>query len=142
MQLIIGGAFSGKRKIVRKMGKKIAWLSAYDGDLLSDWNTRWTQDSVFVLEGFEKWVGDELARYKNHDQVRSEMKKLFHLIKLEERERKSEALLIMVELGRGIVPIEKNERVLRDLVGWITQDAADLSDQVHYVWNGLSKKLK
>ena len=48
----------------------------------------------------------------------------------------------MLEMGKGIVPLQKKDRRLRDIIGWIAQDAAQLSDQVVYVWNGLSRSLK
>ncbi len=142
MQLVIGGAFSGKSKIVRERNPKCNWLSAYNRDALSEWEARWEKDSTLVLEGWENWVADELEQKENSHEIRRSMQSFFQLLKEEERKRANEIVLIMVEVGRGIVPLHKDERMLRDLAGWIAQDAAEVADEVHYVWNGLAKKLK
>ncbi|MDT8859289.1 bifunctional adenosylcobinamide kinase/adenosylcobinamide-phosphate guanylyltransferase [Alkalihalobacillus sp. MEB130] len=142
MQLIIGGAFSGKRAVVKDRKRKCSWVSSYEGDLLIEWETKWKQNSILVLEGWEKWLADELEQTNNLDQIRRKLKSLFQTIKDKEQEKASEVILIMLEVGRGIVPLEKRERSLRDLAGWVAQDAAEIADQVIYVWNGLSKRLK
>jgi adenosylcobinamide kinase/adenosylcobinamide-phosphate guanylyltransferase len=142
MQLVIGGAFSGKRKIVRERNPNCNWLSAYNCDALSEWEARWEKDSTLVLEGWEKWVDDELEKKENVADIRQHFQSFFRLLKEEEQKRENEIVLIMLEIGRGIVPLQKDERTLRDLVGWITQDAAEVADEVYYVWNGFAKKMK
>jgi adenosylcobinamide kinase/adenosylcobinamide-phosphate guanylyltransferase len=142
MQLVIGGAFSGKRKIVRERNPKCNWLSAYNCDRVSEWEASWEKGSSLVLEGWERWVADELEKNENSHEIRKSLQSFFQLLKEEERKRENEIVLIMLEIGRGIVPLQKDERTLRDLAGWIAQDAAQVADEVHYVWNGLAKKMK
>ncbi|GAE24657.1 hypothetical protein JCM9140_600 [Halalkalibacter wakoensis JCM 9140] len=141
MQLVIGGAFSGKRKIVRKMGKS-SWLSAYNRDPLSKWDSIWEKDSLLVLEGWETWVAHEIEKNEKLANIRLSIREFLQQMKREEKRRDSEIILIVLEVGRGIVPIEKRDRLLRDLLGWIAQDAVEIADEVHYVWNGLHQKLK
>jgi adenosylcobinamide kinase / adenosylcobinamide-phosphate guanylyltransferase len=51
-------------------------------------------------------------------------------------------VIIANELGRGLVPIARDQRRLRDLSGWFTQDAAAHAEQVWYVRHGLLQALK
>ncbi|MCS0542704.1 bifunctional adenosylcobinamide kinase/adenosylcobinamide-phosphate guanylyltransferase, partial [Aeromonas veronii] len=90
----------------------------------------------------EKWIEHELANGKNMNEIRSDFSHLFQALDVEEKKRNMPIVLIMLEVGRGIVPIQKNDRLLRDVMGWIAQDAVKMSDEVVYVWNGLSKRLK
>lgn len=149
MQLIIGGAYAGKRKVARERfdGNRLSWLCSYEGDSLWNWHSFWLEDSVLVLEGFENWLMDEIRaaaddRGSAADRIRSSFNEFFHTLMLEEEHRGQSVCLIMLEMGRGIVPVEEEDRLLRDLNGWIQQDAATLSDDVYYVWHGLAKKLK
>ncbi|UOK56224.1 bifunctional adenosylcobinamide kinase/adenosylcobinamide-phosphate guanylyltransferase [Bacillus sp. OVS6] len=48
----------------------------------------------------------------------------------------------MLETGKGIVPISAEERRMRDLLGWIQQDAAALCNDVYHVWHGMARKIK
>jgi adenosylcobinamide kinase / adenosylcobinamide-phosphate guanylyltransferase len=142
MQLVIGGAFSGKRKLVKERNRPYSWVSAYEGDQLSDWETKWLDDTTLVLEGWEKWISSELMVSDSNDEIRHRFKALFQVLLEEEKKRNHKLVLVMLEVGKGIVPLHKEDRRLRDLAGWIAQDAAKLSDEVHFVWNGLSKRLR
>jgi adenosylcobinamide kinase/adenosylcobinamide-phosphate guanylyltransferase len=142
MQLIIGGAFAGKREIVRKKHKEFSWISAYQNDLLSDWNQKWRGGTTLVLEGWEKWIKFQMKQEAGDAVIRAEFNMFFQSFLEEEHLRNDEIVLIMLEVGRGIVPIEKDERRFRDLAGWILQDAAKMAEEIQYVWHGMSKRLK
>ncbi|WP_018924540.1 bifunctional adenosylcobinamide kinase/adenosylcobinamide-phosphate guanylyltransferase [Salsuginibacillus kocurii] len=141
MQLIIGGAFSGKRNIVQGMTQASSWISAYNGEALSTWQDNWRPHTTLVLEGWETWLKDELSEQQTED-LRARYQSFFLQLKAAEQKRSEEIILIMLEVGRGLVPLNKKERQLRDYLGWAAQDAAALADEVHYVWNGLARKLK
>ncbi|KGR77137.1 bifunctional adenosylcobinamide kinase/adenosylcobinamide-phosphate guanylyltransferase [Ureibacillus manganicus] len=142
MQLVIGGAFSGKRKIVRERNRTFSWVSAYEGDMVEDWRTEWLEGTTLVLEGWEQWIASCLKKIENNDDIRKEFKALFQILIEEEEKRNNRVVLIMLDIGKGIVPIDKDDRRLRDIAGWIAQDAAQFAVQVEYVWNGLSRRLK
>ncbi|MFC4799355.1 bifunctional adenosylcobinamide kinase/adenosylcobinamide-phosphate guanylyltransferase [Neobacillus sp. GCM10023253] len=142
MQLVIGGAFSGKRNVVKANNGPCSWVSAYEGDSVGDWEAKWENGSTLVMEGWEKWIESELQNRENNDEIRREFKTIFKTLLQEERNRKNKIVLIMLEVGKGIVPLQKDERRLRDLAGWIAQDAASVSDDVDFVWNGLVKRVK
>ncbi|MFT4415025.1 bifunctional adenosylcobinamide kinase/adenosylcobinamide-phosphate guanylyltransferase [Fredinandcohnia humi] len=142
MQLIIGGAFSGKRKIVKGKYETCSWISAYNGDSIMDWKTKWEHGTTLVMEGWEKWIAAELPNSENNDDIRRNFNSLFMEFLAQEHKRKNHIVLIMLEVGKGIVPLYKDDRRLRDLMGWVSQDAARLSMEVEFVWNGLSKRVK
>ena len=142
MQLILGGSFAGKRHVVKEKHQAYSWVTSYNNEELWDWKSRWLKDTTLVLEGWENWILQELQNNDSNDEIRDIFYEVFHCLLEEEKKRNNMIVLIMLDMGKGIVPLEKNERRLRDIAGWIAQDAAKLSEQVEYVWNGLSKRLK
>ncbi|WP_335869892.1 bifunctional adenosylcobinamide kinase/adenosylcobinamide-phosphate guanylyltransferase [Bacillus sp. 2205SS5-2] len=143
VQLVIGGAYSGKRRVVRKkVNGGFSWVSAYEGKAFTDWRASWEEKSTLVLEGWEKWLEDAILLESEDDIIRESFIQLFQDLVREEQTRGEETVLVMLEIGRGIVPIENRYRRLRDLAGWIAQDAAKLAKEVHYVWHGLAERLK
>ncbi|MGD6775034.1 MULTISPECIES: bifunctional adenosylcobinamide kinase/adenosylcobinamide-phosphate guanylyltransferase [Bacillaceae] len=143
MQLIIGGAFSGKRSTVRALhSEDLSWVSAYDEHSLTDWRLNWEGDTPLVLEGWEQWIMNALSLEQDDDSIRQFFYSFLLELKEEERKRSKGIVLIILEMGRGIVPVEKQQRRLRDLAGWFSQDAAKLADDVYYVWHGMNEQLK
>jgi len=144
MQLIIGGAYSGKRKIVKDQydGLGLSWVSSYEDISIDSWKDRWQQDTHLVLEGWENWLREDVRSSTFLKALRERYNQMFRSFMKEETSRKKQVILIMVEMGKGIVPIEEENRRIRDLAGWIQQDAVSLSEEVHYVWHGLSQRVK
>ncbi|MCE7791612.1 bifunctional adenosylcobinamide kinase/adenosylcobinamide-phosphate guanylyltransferase [Salipaludibacillus sp. CUR1] len=148
MQLVTGGAFSGKRRIVKELFKEdpreLSWLSSYNDDSLDNWLHVWQPGEGLVLEGWENWLREDirLGEASQMDTLRRKYYKLLTDLVREEEFRGVRVCLIMLEMGKGIVPAEAEDRALRDLHGWLQQDAARLSEEVYYVWHGLSRRLK
>ncbi|WP_416148846.1 bifunctional adenosylcobinamide kinase/adenosylcobinamide-phosphate guanylyltransferase [Salipaludibacillus sp. HK11] len=148
MQLVIGGAFAGKRKIVKDQFDDVglSWLSSYDGETLDSWRDFWNgQNTFLVVEGWENWLREDLrsmAKSEPLTDIREKYRLMFRDFIEEESRKNKQVILIMLEMGKGIVPIAAEDRLLRDLAGWIQQDAAALSDEVVYVWHGLSRRMK
>ncbi|OIJ21350.1 hypothetical protein BKP45_00785 [Anaerobacillus alkalidiazotrophicus] len=142
MQLVVGGAYSGKRKLVKAQYRKHSWLTAYEGDLLCDWKTSWAENSTLILEGWEIWIANELKKMDDDVEIRKRFQSLINDLKVKEQKRNDTIVIIMLEVGRGIVPINKEERRVRDLLGWLLQDVANHANDVQYVWHGLAKKIK
>ncbi|WP_409290023.1 bifunctional adenosylcobinamide kinase/adenosylcobinamide-phosphate guanylyltransferase [Peribacillus sp. SCS-37] len=140
MQLVIGGAYSGKRKFLRSTGLEFNLVSAYMGQSMEDaLNYPGSQGSLAV-EGFEVWIKKQLL--SNERNIRQEFIQYYQsLIKLE-RERGITVFLLMIEMGRGIVPVDSMDRKWRDYAGWVQQDAAKVSEAVYYVWHGLPQRIK
>ncbi len=142
MQLVIGGAYSGKRNFVKQKKQSLCWISSYQGNHLDDWHQKWIPRTTLVLEGWEKWVALEIAKQEDDDTVREKFKVALKALKEEGLKRGEEIVLIMLETGRGIVPMTREDRRLRDLSGWLAQDAVEMSDEVFYIWHGIERRMK
>jgi adenosylcobinamide kinase/adenosylcobinamide-phosphate guanylyltransferase len=142
MQLVVGGAYAGKRKVVRQKVSRMSWISSYTGNSLGSWKSEWSYDTCLVLEGWERWIAEDLKQGMILDEVRLKYSSLLKTICAEEKRRKNNVLLIMLEMGRGIVPLNEEERKLRDVAGWLLQDASEQAEEVIYVWHGLTQTLK
>lgn len=138
VHLIIGGACSGKRKFVKSKWNDAAWVSSYEGQQLSHTLGVNNSKTPLVLEGFENWIMKEIKLKRDHYDIRESYR--LHLKNLLDLDR--EVIIIMLEIGRGIVPISEQERKLRDVLGWIQQDTAALCEEVYYLWHGMAKKMK
>jgi adenosylcobinamide kinase/adenosylcobinamide-phosphate guanylyltransferase len=142
MLLVVGGAYAGKRSIVRQRVDSYSWLSAYTGDTWEDWNMKWSNNTTLVMEGWEKWIEVALKQDLAMDVIRDRFGMFLRTLAIEEKERKDEVVLIMLEIGKGIVPVHAEDRMLRDVAGWFLQDAARKAEEVTYVWHGLQQKIK
>lgn len=140
MQLFIGGACAGKRGIVKQRFDSPRWHSAYAGCRLESWPPL-AKAPCLVLEGWECWIAERLDGEPDDDRLRQAMTLELDALRAWEAEHGGEAVLILLEMGRGIVPLGLENRRLRDLNGWLAQDAAARCERVWYVWNGLVKEL-
>lgn len=142
MQLFIGGAYAGKRAEVRHRFDNLVWHSAYDEMALEDWRASMLPGATLVVEGWECWLAAALAESDDDDLIRRHFAEALGSLARAERDHGLQVVLIMLEMGRGIVPLDARERRLRDLAGWLAQDAASIVERVWYVWNGLARRLR
>ncbi|WP_085507058.1 bifunctional adenosylcobinamide kinase/adenosylcobinamide-phosphate guanylyltransferase [Thalassobacillus devorans] len=143
MQLVVGGAYSGKRKLVNEEFSDCQWLSAYENQLLDQWKLiNNTADSPIVIEGWEVWIREEWKKAGELESVRKYFESILSEMQQVEKRTQQPVILIMLEMGRGVVPMDKDERAWRDLSGWVLQAAAEKAETVHYCWHGLSRQLK
>lgn len=141
MQLFIGGTCAGKRGVVRQRFDSAGWHSAHAGCALETWPSTAATTRCLVLEGWERWLAERIAVEPDDDRLRHAMASELDALHAWEAREGGEAVLIMLEMGRGIVPLLPGQRRLRDLNGWLAQDAASRCERVWYVWNGLVKSL-
>ncbi|MBD3107734.1 bifunctional adenosylcobinamide kinase/adenosylcobinamide-phosphate guanylyltransferase [Bacillus sp. AGMB 02131] len=132
MHVVIGGAYSGKRQFVRENWESFQLISAYEK---KHWDESVTE-AVIAYEGFEVWVEELLDNGKSNDEIINWFKQWLN--DLDNRN----VILIMLEIGKGIVPIEEKNRRLRDIVGWIQQEAVRQADKATSIWHGLAKTMK
>ncbi len=140
MQLFIGGACAGKRSIVRQRFGAARWYSAYLGDRLEAWRSV-TEAGCLVLEGWERWIAERIAAEPDDDRLRHALVRELDALRAWEDAQGGEVVLVLLEMGRGIVPLGHENRRLRDLNGWLAQDAAARCERAWYVWHGLVKSL-
>ncbi|EHJ92113.1 bifunctional adenosylcobinamide kinase/adenosylcobinamide-phosphate guanylyltransferase [Vreelandella boliviensis] len=141
MQLFIGGACAGKRDAVAARFLAANWWRLDTDRPFIDSQQALVANTPLVITGVLEWLRAVLERDDTdilRQQWQSDMVKLCqHADKLN-----SPLIIIATEVGRGIVPMQPEQRRLRDLNGWFTQDATAQAKQVWYVRHGLVMALK
>ena len=130
MHVIIGGAYSGKRQFVREQYASFQLISAYEGQSMNEE----VRGNIAVYEGFEVWISELIKAGQSNQEIVEQLREWFHT--------RQEVVLIMLEIGRGIVPINEHDRRLRDVIGWVQQEAVKQADEVTSIWHGLAKRMK
>jgi adenosylcobinamide kinase/adenosylcobinamide-phosphate guanylyltransferase len=140
---VTGGAFQGKRNWVQHLiGNQVKnphfWINGYVQDLpsLKEINN---ETNTIIIEGMEKLIHNGLKEDKQRECWKQELQSFIDWEKLTPERN---LIIIGCEIGLGVVPMNKQDRLHRDLVGWVYQDIAKQSDNVVRIWCGLPEKLK
>ncbi|MDR7077571.1 adenosyl cobinamide kinase/adenosyl cobinamide phosphate guanylyltransferase [Neobacillus niacini] len=142
MHFITGGAFNGKREWVKKAyGATALWISAYqDSPLPTDLFQ--LDNDLLVLEGLEIWV-KELTKTNDSYRCREIWNQTINHWKMWEQEKtQSKLVVIGSDITKGIVPVEKENRLWRDVTGWAYQDLAAQADKIDIIWYGCNQTIK
>lgn len=148
MHFVIGGAFNGKAKWVKQYYKnvfqKLDWRSAYAPTFQADeFENVSTFSNGMVLEGIEYYVKEKLIDDENIERIRLTFNEQLNIWLHWEREQTGRTLIIIGnDLSKGVVPIEKKERLWRDVTGWCYQDITQMADTVDQIWYGIARRLK
>lgn len=142
MQLFIGGACAGKREVVKQRFPGALWWRLAPGQRLHEVAQVMLPNTPLVVHGLFEWLTATLDSDVSIDEWRAQWREDFP--RLHQAADSSNVMLIMIasELGRGLVPMARDQRRLRDLSGWFTQDAAVQASNVWYVRHGLVQALK
>ncbi|EGA88318.1 hypothetical protein GPDM_15894 [Planococcus donghaensis MPA1U2] len=130
MHIVFGGAFNGKRQYVKNLmqNEKASWHEGMMPPL-----TR--KDSVTVIAGVERWVKEELEQGLTEQQLIEKVKKTLST-------SQSKQIWVLTDLNRGIVPTERIEREMRDVVGRIYQFLFTEAQQITRIWYGIPQTIK
>ncbi|WP_240613573.1 bifunctional adenosylcobinamide kinase/adenosylcobinamide-phosphate guanylyltransferase [Pueribacillus theae] len=145
---MFGGAFNGKSNWIKKHYNKelenAGWLSAYDSDFKrEEFENVDTFKNVTILQGVENYIKMCIQPFSESDEIRKKFNEQCDIwLEWEERSAIRQLIIIGNDLSKGIVPIEKEDRIWRDLTGWCYQDLTTRSDRVDLIWYGISKRLK
>ena len=60
----------------------------------------------------------------------------------EKAESNRKLVVIGNDITKGIVPMEKENRLWRDVTGWAYQELAAKADKVDIIWYGLNQTIK
>jgi adenosylcobinamide kinase / adenosylcobinamide-phosphate guanylyltransferase len=144
LHFIIGGAFNGKRAWVKNTYKDFEhnqWVSAYENHSLPINLIDMDQD-VMILEGVEVWL-KELTLENDADQSREIWNHCIDKwLTWEQAAFHRQLIVIGTDITKGIVPVEGENRLWRDVTGWAYQDIAAKSAKVDVIWYGVNQSIK
>ncbi len=127
MHIYIGGAHNGKRQFVREQlsQEEVEW---FEGELPK--LNQIVDDKKIVIAGLENWLAKTDL---NEEQA------ITHIIK---RIQHRNCIIILTDIGRGIVPMDAQQRRLRDVCGRLNQQLIVQAEEVTRVWYGIPQTLK
>ena len=142
MELFLGGAFQGKLEYVKSLYPESEIFDEKNFEELSS-----AEKSLAILNNFHLVVKNLLAPYTNCYQkngIESENEiqesvedKIFKII-----EKNPEIKVISDEIGSGIVPFERSDRLWRDISGRILVKIAKKSEKVVRIICGIPQRIK
>ncbi|MBR2514937.1 MAG: bifunctional adenosylcobinamide kinase/adenosylcobinamide-phosphate guanylyltransferase [Halomonas sp.] len=149
MQLFVGGACAGKRDVVAaRFPYAIGWRLAATHPF-SDCQQALVANTPLVITGVLEWLHAVLESAENrteeganNDTLRQQWQGDMTALCQRAEELNAPLIIIATEVGRGIVPMQPEQRRLRDLNGWFVQDATAQAEQVWYVRHGLVMAIK
>nr|WP_251551837.1 bifunctional adenosylcobinamide kinase/adenosylcobinamide-phosphate guanylyltransferase [Neobacillus muris] len=144
MHFITGGAFNGKRAWVKRsytFMETDSWLSAYDGHVLPV-ELKEKDVELLVLEGIEIWIKRLTDQYDAGKCREIWDQCLINWERWEKEQEQHQLIIIGTDIMKGIVPIEKENRIWRDAAGWAFQDLAAKADKVDLIWYGINQTIK
>jgi len=126
MQIFIGGAHNGKRAYVKHLVEQRGRLDLqwFDGVLPT------VGTDAIIVAGIERWLVDTTL---SEEQA---------ITKILESVAGRDVVFILTEIGRGIVPIDADQRKLRDICGRLYQRLFTEADEVTRIWYGLAQIIK
>lgn len=124
MKMIIGGAFQGKERYAKEHFPNINWKNGKDTSV----------EELLYCDGILGF----------HEFIRKEMRNEQDISVLAEEIIKNNPNIIIVsnEVGYGVVPMDKFERIYREQVGRICTKLAGASDEVIRVVCGIGTVIK
>ncbi|NEX78096.1 hypothetical protein G4Z05_04225 [Bacillus thermocopriae] len=144
MHFITGGAFNGKKAWVKKtyrVTKDDPWISAYKNDLIPI-NLNGIDRNLIILEGAEQWI-KKLTEIHNSTKSRELWNHYLNQWSSWEKEKPERQIVVIgTDITKGIVPLEAENRLWRDVTGWAFQDLAAKSDKIDVIWYGMNQSIK
>ncbi|MDO4324757.1 MAG: bifunctional adenosylcobinamide kinase/adenosylcobinamide-phosphate guanylyltransferase [bacterium] len=143
MELIIGGCFQGKSAFARTRYQELTktvcsqekWFSMAADGREDAWEAAWTAPAVEHVQQYIRRISlDEGTMEEKKQRISQWMETM--------REKNPQAILVMDEVGCGVVPMEKVERDYRDLAGYAGQCAAKEAERVYRVFCGIGRRIK
>lgn len=130
MHVFIGGAYNGKTAYVTQLLKGYNYV-VMDGvlpDVAPDCD-------VLIIKNLEQWL---IKQNLEEDEV------IVHhiLTTLKSLEKNCVLYMIVTDMGRGVVPMEKQARLLRDTCGRLYQALFAEAKQVDRIWYGIAERIK
>jgi adenosylcobinamide kinase / adenosylcobinamide-phosphate guanylyltransferase len=131
MHVIIGGAYNGKRKyVLEQLGD--SRYTIYEGEIPTG---TFSKEEHVIISDFEKLVlaNREHDELKNAEMIVQQLKRL---------QQQTHVICICRDIGRGIVPIEREQRFIRDACGRVYQQLFKEAETVTRIWYGIPEVIK
>ncbi|MEC4767643.1 bifunctional adenosylcobinamide kinase/adenosylcobinamide-phosphate guanylyltransferase [Halomonas sp. CUBES01] len=142
MQLFIGGARAGKHDAVAARFPQATWWRLTPGQRLISAADGLAEGTPLVVHSVFDWLAASVDPLQDDDETRRQWQDDLKCLRHAAQTNDAALVMIVNEIGRGIVPMDREARRLRDLNGWFCQDAAAQSDQAWYVRHGLVMAIK
>lgn len=133
MHVYIGGAYNGKRKFVMDKYKGEGHIHLYDGVLPEE--AVFLPSDIVVVSRFESIIAN--ASLQSEDQLVDSIMERLLLVN-----NCTTLICICTDIGRGIVPLDRQQRFVRDTCGRLYQALFEKSNTVTRIWYGLPQILK
>ena len=133
MHIIFGGAFNGKQQFVKNFCKEQGKQPQFFHGVIP--TNSFTKQDVVVIQQLEQLL-QPLSSLGEIQAAATIAEQLFQL------DKKTQLLCICTDMSRGVVPIDKNQRFLRDATGRLYQQLFQQSESITRIWYGLAENLK
>ncbi|MDM5248019.1 MULTISPECIES: bifunctional adenosylcobinamide kinase/adenosylcobinamide-phosphate guanylyltransferase [unclassified Lysinibacillus] len=130
MHVFIGGAYSGKTDYVMNLlaDQKVELVDGYVPDDIP-------ASDILVIKNLEKWLVTQ-------DLEDDEALVKTILTRLKTLDENCALYIIVTDMGRGVVPMEKQARLLRDTCGRLYQALFAEAEHVVRIWYGIGEQIK
>ncbi|WP_404405439.1 bifunctional adenosylcobinamide kinase/adenosylcobinamide-phosphate guanylyltransferase [Jeotgalibacillus malaysiensis] len=136
MHFVIGGAYNGKRKWVESQLDQASFQEVSEPGEKID-----SDVNIILFTELEHWILKQFGR-DSDETVRIWQHEVDRLTKWEDGHPDRRVVIIGTDQSKGIVPLEKEQRFTRDVLGWCHQYSAFKAERVTRVWYGLAEELK
>lgn len=135
MYIILGGAHNGKRKYTEKLIEQLPAkeLIVCEGHLPNMENIN--ENERYIISNFEQII----LPYLNEPEEKVALQIFEQLLQIAGR---AELFCVCTDTSRGVVPLEKEARQLRDTCGRLYQMLCNEAQTVIRVWYGIPQILK
>lgn len=147
MHFITGGSFHGKKSWALTFAKEQGFVNGkvirlFDAKKIDIESDKEQSTDFYIMEGLE-WMIKHRLQEESLEQTIVYMKTLVEeLLQWERIEKNRCVFLIGSDITKGIVPIDKEDRMWRDATGLIFQQIVKKADRVDVIWYGLNERLK
>ena len=128
MHIVFGGAYNGKRQYVLAQLANESY-EEYSGEIPSK------ACKTVIISNFEQLV----MKYRQMDELEV-AQTIVEQIKALSKQAK--VICICNDIGRGIVPMDQDERFIRDACGRVYQALFKEAKSIVRIWYGLAEKIK
>lgn len=130
MHVFIGGAYNGKTDYVMTLleDQEAVLVDGYLPESIPECD-------VLVIKGLEKWLVTQ--NLEEDEALVNAM-----LTRLKALEENRTLYIIVTDMGRGVVPMEKQARLLRDTCGRLYQALFAEAERVIRIWYGIAEQIK